>query len=770
MPLFSMFCGPRRGLSTGFILVTMCFLWLCGAPTGNSQIGAPECPYLSTGTEITEDMVKEGCRGRQTIICKYLVAIQRYRGEATRLLTHICHDYVRSEPKCAWLQSVQANNRYMIDHLYNSFRGLTAILEDSIEIDTMAKELLFQYLGSQSSTKLPFFSFMDILMQPLEYKLSTINAFVNEGHSERMPFMERAGIQEIIVLSIENLIQVLSELDTNFNISFNEIHEERNMALFYLKMFSANASLFDIGVLNNPSHSEYAATYPGYLRRAEKYPRTWETVMRKIHDALRNDINTIGTIWIPNERSILQRKYTWRPVDVVDMYRTVLSKLHSTLDKYPDPDYFLFELQSIFPFTLIGIHQIKSTSKVIEQKEMKINELAKEKDWLEVQFQMYVLIKTYSKFVEKLSDVRAGLLAEKNISQTSLEKFSENCTSGFRDILDILLSHSTKGPHITNRYGTLTLGELQDIHTQTNGFQNQNIFINQEQKLLPWIKFEFSLQRLEVWMKSRLLLYKEIHTSSNEKQSVSNIMKSIEMKTCQDGGTLLTLDTIVSPEDMLCTLAIIRLDCLEYDSYPLHTLREKCGSSFSLLNQMVTRRKEMLLEQEVRSAVRRQGVEDPGSIYDSIFNKIEHDVMSRKYGLSVSQTDILLAVARLYPEKKQFGFYQLSFFRQHHQFFTEGVVEIISSYAIHQRNAEMERIFRKHFCEDHGFCVEHQTPVLNFTSKQVYEKAYVALEEHFTPLIPARKNDQVSITQLSHVKTLTVLALLVCHFLKQGVQ
>ncbi|XP_033740519.1 uncharacterized protein LOC117327571 [Pecten maximus] len=659
----------------------------------------------------------------------------------------------------------------MADQMYMSLQGLTIILKDNYKLDALMREHIFQYLGSKMSEKFSFFSFMDKLMQPLEYKLSTIGAFVNDVHSE-LSFMERVGIREIKTSSVQNLIQLLSAFCANFNVSFVEIQKEKNIVSFYLKMFSDNVLSSDAEILVNSYHSKYAVTYSKYRLRAEKYPTTWGVVMYMIPDVLQNDHDTNAHLWTHTQDTILQRVPTWRPTDGLDIYKTFLSKLRSTLDGYSEFGWFQVKLRATFPFTLKGLDWIKNTRQVIEQKEMRIIQLAKERDWFEVKFKMHHLSSTYSKFVKELKDYRTGIITERLTSESEINNLSEKCACEFQDILSILQNiwNTTTGRHMSETHDTFTLEELQYIPYQTKDFQNPRMLLNQESKLLPWIKFDFNLERFEDWMKSRLSLYEEVSRCSNKRHSVSDILKSLGVYICKYGGSSVSLDTVVSSEDVLCTLSTVRLDCNDYDSYPLEMLREKCGSSKhpsnTLCSETVKQRKEVLIEREVREAVSDQSVGDVGFVFDNIYNKLRHDELSRKYGLSISRLHILHTISRLYPEREEFGFYKMSFFQQNHQSFSADVFDLMSSFAIEQRNNYMKQRFRKHFCDNHGFCVEHKSSVDNFTSVMVQDRAHVVIEKDSIPIFQARKqlaDHTASTAPTTHINIHCLIFLLVYH-------
>ncbi|XP_060076357.1 uncharacterized protein LOC132555987 [Ylistrum balloti] len=661
----------------------------------------------------------------------------------------------------------------MTDQLYKSLHGLTTIVHASNKLDAIMNKQLFQYLGTQPAEKMSFFSFMDKLMQPLEYKLFTIETFVNE-QSDIPLFVELRGIRKIEELSVQNLIKLLSEFDTNFNISFNEIREERNIVAFYLKMFSSNALSSDAEILCHPHHPKYIATYTGYQQRAEKFPRTWRVVMRMIY--------TKEGLRLPNVPTILLKRKTRRPTEDKDLYKPILSKLKSARAKYYDPDTFRLKLATIFYFTLQGVDWAKNTCEVIQRMEGDIMRLAKDKDWLAVQYHMYTLINTYERFVRNLRDFDVDLNVEHVSSYPDVEKLSESCVAEFHDLLNILgdILHTIEGQSTVEHFESLTNDEIQLMHNESQGFQNPTMSRYQEHKLLPLIKAEFDIGHLEDWMRSRVFLYEELLRHSNEKRSVSYILESLEVYVCQYGGAFVTLDELVSPEEILCTLSTLRMDFLDYDSYSFHVLREKCGSSkyssTNLCDDIFALRKDVLLEQEVRVAVDSKGINDVGFICDEMYNKIRHDAMLRKYRLTVSKIDILQIINRLYPEKQQFGFYPMSVFRQNSQPVSEEFFARISSFAIDQRNAEMTQILRNYFCDNHGFCVEHKTSLNESKMKLSNDRAHVVYNETYTafrnttmPRSSARTQteDQVSLAPIAHVNNPILIILLVCNFAKQ---
>ncbi|XP_069139071.1 uncharacterized protein [Argopecten irradians] len=713
-------CGTRRSQNITCVIVRLYLAWLIMTQTcrGNSI----ECPRLNDQTMITLDLITEGCRGQQRLICNYLEDIQQYRKEASELLTQVCLKYERSSGQPEWLNKVQSNNRYITDQLYINLKRRVTILENNNKIDTLMKTHLVQYLGSRSSAKLSFFSFIDKLMQPLEYKLSTIYTFVDDLQSENA-FMESAVIREIKISSVQNLIKLCSEFHINYNISYLETCEEKNMAV-YLKMFSGNVSSSDANVLKSGHHAEYATIYKKYGRRAERYPVTWRVVMDLIRDGLQN-VNTSETFETLNQYAVF-------PTESLNIFNTLISKLRYKLDTDPDPEMFRVKLKSVFPFTLKGIDWIKNITKAIEQKELSIIRLAEKRDWLEVMFQMYLLIQSYSMFVGRLFNFHTGLTAEQKTSQSEVEGLSEICVGEFQDILNILdtLRNITTSRYTPEQHGMVSL-EYQYIPGQIKGLGLSNIILHHERKLLPWIVSEFNLERLGDWMEARLSLYEELSRSSDYRKSVSGILSSLAAKFCKYGGQSVTLDTVVSPGDILCTLSTVRMDFNDYDSYPLQILRDKCGSSnyptSVLCCDTVNQRKVTLVEQAVREAIANQRQGDVDFIFDCIYNKLRNDAISKKYGLTVSKLDILHTVSKLYPQMENFGFYQVSLFK--HSSLSEDAFNLLLSFAIERRNLFTRQTLRKQFCDVHGFCTEHKSSIGNITSEQIHDMVHIVVEK-----------------------------------------
>ncbi|XP_021349304.1 uncharacterized protein LOC110447737 [Mizuhopecten yessoensis] len=120
-------------------------------------------------------------------------------------------------------------------------------------------------------------------------------------------------------------------------------------------------------------------------------------------------------------------------------------------------------------------------------------------------------------------------------------------------------------------------------------------------------------------------------------------------------------------KEILCALgSVAPLEMYVYDHYPVDVIRNQCQSGTLLTSQLqdiLLKRKENLLELNIRRYVDFEEEENPEAMVKEFSNLLMSDLIMESLDISPTEHEMICMVADLYPGKKEYGMYRLNQFR-----------------------------------------------------------------------------------------------------------
>lgn len=216
-----------------------------------------------------------------------------------------------------------------------------------------------------------------------------------------------------------------------------------------------------------------------------------------------------------------------------------------------------------------------------------------------------------------------------------------------------------------------------------------------------------NLTKIENELTARKISYTKIRKDSEKGKKIQDItddLKEFYTYVPYDEGRQFGAN--LKMEDVVCALAIIRKDKVEYDGFQLQPYRPRCevnDTAFANIEKGAYQQRIIIIMDDV---IQRE-LSDANIVLVQLKNRISNklsDEDSKNISSAVTDTDILCRISKLYPNKAEFDFIPLQSFRPSCADVDEKMMTTLKSKAVKMRNIAKSLKHLSKICKEYKFC------------------------------------------------------------------
>lgn len=268
-------------------------------------------------------------------------------------------------------------------------------------------------------------------------------------------------------------------------------------------------------------------------------------------------------------------------------------------------------------------------------------------------------------------------------------------SNDFLDIVGLMKPPVKKvDPILCVDFQNVTKESVIEMQTNIIGFLNEN---------------NNNLTKIENDLTARKISYTRIRKYSEEGKKLKDItddLKEFYTYTSYDEGRQFGAN--LKMEDVVCALAIIRKDKVEYDGFQLQPFRPRCevnDTVFANMKEAAYQERRIIIIDDV---IQRE-ITDANIVLSQLKNRISKELSngdSKNTNSVVTDTDIVCRISILYPNKTEFDFIPLQSFRPSCADVDENMMTTLKSKAVKMRNIteSLERDYAILVCKKFKFC------------------------------------------------------------------
>lgn len=616
----------------------------------------------------------EGCVPFPSI-CKNLKLIESYKKLAEREKSELEKLFVQNSKEYVQLRRALTNNAIILYHTNSTINSITSIgnKADEIQVELQSKSLFLSEAESQWEAN----KTIDVILQSIdsvEYDLEQIKEMLRK-HKETV----------IIGFVVSTVIQkVVDRFFDRFSISLGKA---------YSQVLSRQTPV------DGKSKIKLWGKIVKELEKIKLLPKVLKQMGINMAKSMRNTF--IKTTGLPKRffTAIKTKISNGGMSTKKKLIATTMYKFQTTSNKISIKQKILNRIKSyktslgskITSLAGIGfnIYQIisartawKQKAKIIEtsvqQYRKYLDDLRKEKIKFEEQG------KTLSK------EWQTALKEFKGISESLKSLISLLMESNdFLDIVGLMKPPVKKvDPILCVDSQNVTKESVIEMQTNITGFLNEN---------------NNNLTKIENELTARKISYTKIRNDSEEGKKIKDITDELkELYTYMPYDEVRQFGANLTMEDVVCALAIIRKDKVEYDGFQLQPFRPRCevnDTAFANMEKAAYQQRIIIIMDDV---IQRE-LSDTNIVLVQLKNRIS-DEDSENITSAVTDMDILCRISKLYPNKAEFDFIPLQSFRPSCADVDEKMMTTLKSKALKMRiiTESLKDVFK--MCKEYEFC------------------------------------------------------------------
>lgn len=618
----------------------------------------------------------EGCSFFPSI-CTNLKLIESYKKETEREKSELEKLFVQNSKEYVQLRRALTNNAIIIYHTNSTMNSITTIgnIADEIQVELQSRFLFLSKAASLWEAN----KTIDVVLQSIdsiEYDLKQIQEMLRK-HKENaligivVSTVVQAAVDRFSVILGKAWSQVLSRQTGGMS---NIIQEGLGIKKQLIKIKLLPKVMKQMGINMVKSMQKTFMKPIGPLKRfftdiKAKYANG------ALRFSLRKFVVTRGTF----------RKFANKiKVSLKTLPGRLQSYKMNKISKFSSLTGIFFNINQIIVDGIGWKNKADIVEKSMQQYRKYLDDLRKEKIKFEEQGKN--LSKEWQTALKDFEGISKSL---KSLISLLME------SNDFLDIVGLMKPPVKKvDPILCVDSQNATKESVIEMQTNITGFLNEN---------------NNNLTKIENELRARKISYTKIRKHSEEGTKIKDItddLKEFYTYTSYDEGRQFGAN--LKMEDVVCALAIIRKDKVEYDGFQLQPFRPRCevnDTVFANMKEAAYQERRIIIIDDV---IQRE-ITDANIVLLQLKNRISKELSngdSKNNNSVVTDTDIVCRISILYPNKTEFDFIPLQSFRPSCADVDENKMTTLKSKAVKMRNITESLVqdYAISLCKKYKFC------------------------------------------------------------------